>query len=243
MQWLPMNGWEAAGAANRAMSEPVVIMQQGGWTRHICLNRPDRANALNADVTLKLIQAVAECYVDDTKLLVLSGAGKHFCSGFDRVSSDQSSPAAMALLGTQIEVLLQLIWNGPFVTVACVQGSAVGGGADIAVACDYRLLTPDSVMFFPGYRMLGVSLGNRRLARAIGPGRAIDVILRSKKIRQDDAIEWGLAIGMNNADGFRPYIAGLEQKLGGIAKQSIAVLRSRLHGELPERPARYAPAA
>jgi len=225
------------------MSEFVVIESVGQRTKRLRFNRPERANALNQEATLKLIEAVAECYMDGTKLLILSGTGKHFCSGFDRTLSQRSSSAELAVLGVQIEVLLQLIWSAPFVTVAVVHGSAVGAGADIVVACDYRLATPDTVLLFPGFRMLGVSLGNRRLAQAVGSGRAIEVICRSRRITQAEAVRWGLLIGIEKSDDVSSYISELEEKLADIDEQSIPVLRTAIRGELPGRPMRFSPAA
>lgn len=225
------------------MSQPVVVEREGEWIKRIRLNRPERANALDQEITLNLIEAVAECYMDDTKLAVLSGAGAHFCSGFDRTLSGRRSAAQMAVLGVHIEVLLQLIWSAPFISVATVQGSAVGGGADIATACDYRLAGPDAVLFFPGFRLMGVSLGNRRLAQVIGSSRAIDAISRSRRISRDEAVKWGLAVGMETPVQIAAYIDDLARNLAGIDKHSIAVLRTKVRDELPMRPLYRAPSA
>jgi enoyl-CoA hydratase/carnithine racemase len=214
------------------MSELVQVETEGEWTKRIRLNRPERANALDQEITLQLIEAVAECYIDSTKLAVLSGVGAHFCSGFDRTLSSRKSAAQMAMLGAHIEMLLQLIWSAPFVTVATVQGSAVGGGADIVVACDYRLAGPDAVLFFPGFKLMGVSLGNRRLAQVIGSSRAIDVISRSKRIDREQAVRWGLAIGMDTTGQFASYVDDLAQSLKALDKHAIAVLRKKIRGEL-----------
>lgn len=218
------------------MTESVLIEREGKWIRRIRLNRPDRANALDPELTLSLTEAIAECYFDETKLVVLSGTGSHFCSGFDRTLSTRRSPAQMAVLGAHIEVLLQLLWSAPFITVVIVQGSAVGGGADIVAACDYRLAGPDALLFFPGFRLMGVSLGNRRLAQIIGSSRAIDAISRSKRIARAEAVRWGLAIPIDGPAQSSTYVEDLARNLAAIDKQSIAVLRTKIRGELPARP-------
>lgn len=213
------------------MSDPILLERRGTFTAEIRLNRPERANALNDEIVTRLTHALAQCYINGSKLVILSGEGKHFCSGFDRRSGDKADAASRAALGTRIETLLQLLWNAPFISVSCVQGSAVGAGADIAVSCDYRLALPDAMYFFPGFRLLGVSLGNRRLARIIGPGRAIDAILRARRFPQKEAAACGMAFAFNHPDDAWRYISDLEQQLYSIKNASISSLRKRIRGE------------
>lgn len=217
------------------MMDPVLFQAKSSIAAEIRLNRSERANALNEEVVYQFTRAVAECFVQKTKLLVIRGEGRHFCSGFDRVAGDRATTAARAVLGVQIEALLQMLWNAPFATVACIQGSAVGAGADIAAACDYRLAQPDAVFFFPGFRLLGVSLGNRRLARLIGAGRAMDAILRTRKFNQQQAAACGLAQAMADHSAASSYISNVQTALRTIDRQSIPQLRCRIRGELQAR--------
>jgi enoyl-CoA hydratase/carnithine racemase len=199
----------------------------GDGAREICIQRPARANALSTALVADLIEAVAAAYVDDTRLVVLRGAGKHFCSGFDRGASAAGHPsrAEMVGRGVQIESLLQLLWRAPFVTVACVQGKAVGAGADLAAVCDYRLASVDSSFSFPGFRLFGVSLGNRRLAESIGADRAFDTILRGSALDSEQARALGLVSQVLETHEQAKFVEQLQADIKDVQKQSIAILR------------------
>lgn len=210
-----------------AEAQGVVVRRLGAHETEVLMNRPDRANALSTTMVAQLTQAVAAAYLDDTRLLTLRGQGRHFCSGFDRGANASAAPtrAEMVGRGVQIESLLQLLWRAPFVTVACVQGKAVGAGADLAAVCDYRLAAAASSLSFPGFRLFGVSLGNRRLAQLIGGDKAFDIILRGAALPASQALEMGLLTHVLEAQAQQEFIAQLRPQLAEVQKQSIAILR------------------
>jgi enoyl-CoA hydratase/carnithine racemase len=106
-----------------------------------------------------------------------------------------------------------------------VQGKAVGAGADLVAACDYRLVAPEASLSFPGFRLAGVSLGNRRLAELVGAQRAFDIVLRNLQVDGAQALAWGLATQLARPGEDDAFVAELQRQLGPVAKESIAVLR------------------
>lgn len=210
------------------MPEATLRVQRRGGTTHLLLDRPDRSNALDAALTSELCDAISKSYLDGTRLVVLRGAGKNFCSGFDRPAAKEDIAAAAATRAVHVESVLQLLWGAPFVTAACVQGKAIGAGADLVAACDRRIGAPGSSYSFPGFRLFGVSLGNRRLAEIVGPKRAFDLVLRGIEFGVEDAWRWNLVGEIVPANAFDESIAAIETELTGIEGSSIAELRTAL---------------
>lgn len=207
------------------VSEPLVLIRHSPFMCELRLNRGDKANALNAETVARLTTALSQLYADDTRLLVLSGDGKNFCAGFDQ-PKDVDEPRERVIERTvQIEVVLQLLWHAPFVTIARVQGAAMGAGADMLASCDYRLAEPGARFAFPGFRKFGVSLGTRRLAELIGSHRAFDLVLNSRRIDAQVAADFGLITEVLEKEEIDRKIAGLGDEVSQVRKESFAVLR------------------
>ena len=212
------------------MSEQVLTVEQRGeFTRVLRLNRPEKANAINEELTRRLTEEIGNCYSDQTKLLILEGEGKHFCSGFDRPSSSQEAQANPNVLGVKVEAMLQILAGAPCVTLAHSHGGAIGAGAEIVVACDYRCATADAVFMVPGFRLMGVSLGNSRLAQRIGPDQAMKLILQSLKIDCEQAFELGLVTNAIEADTFDGFVSELETSLESISKPALNSIKQSVH--------------
>jgi len=124
-------------------------------------------------------------------LLVLEGAGHHFCAGFDFTDLEDCSDGDLAIRFIRIEILLQLICHAPFATLALVQGKALGAGADLVAACDGRIGAPDSAFRFPGLAF-GVVLGVRRLADRIGEDQARRILSAGETLDARAAMDAGL---------------------------------------------------
>lgn len=141
----------------------------------LVLNRPDKANALNASLVEALHEALDQALNGPLKLLVLRGAGRNFCAGFDFSGFETSSIAELAWRFIRIEHLLQRLAHAPCATMALAQGACFGAGADLVVACGTRIATPDARFRMPGWRF-GLALGTRRLARRIGDAAALRML-------------------------------------------------------------------
>ncbi len=149
------------------MSTSLLVVERQGSHTQFTLNRPDRANALSAELVDELTAALATAHHDGTRLLSIRGAGKHFCAGFDLSSLESETDETLIERLRRAELLLQSIYHAPFVTVALIQGGAYGAGFDVAMACDYRIAAPESRFRMPGWKM-GLALGTRRTAARVG---------------------------------------------------------------------------
>lgn len=160
------------------------------------INRPNALNALNLELLgeMKLFLET-EIQKNVLKALILTGSGdKAFIAGAD-IKEMQSLDAAgietFITLGQQVTLLLE---NAPFITIAAVNGFALGGGLEMALACDFIYASEKAKLGLPEVT-LGIIPGfggTQRLARAVGTRRAIEMIATGKHLEAEEAKEIGL---------------------------------------------------
>ncbi|MEQ8586722.1 MAG: enoyl-CoA hydratase/isomerase family protein [Thalassobaculaceae bacterium] len=172
------------------MSDPVAARQEGSVLR-LVLNRPESSNALSPEIVEALLSAVEAAPDDGVRLIVLEGAGKHFCAGFNLSDLDSLSDGDLLLRLVRIETLLQAVYRAPVPTMALVRGAAMGAGADLVAACRRRIVVGGARFAFPGAGF-GIALGTRRLARRVGPDRTLEIVAGGLRLDQDAAQRAGL---------------------------------------------------
>jgi enoyl-CoA hydratase len=162
----------------------------------ITINRPDKLNALNAKVISELGEAVGEIYENkEIKSAIITGAGrKAFVAGAD-ISEFQglSKDQGQALAAKGGDVFLRIV-SSPKPIVAAVNGFALGGGCELAMACHFRLCTPNArfgqpevnLGLIPGYG------GTQRLTALVGKGRALEIMLSARMVEPTEAHVMGL---------------------------------------------------
>lgn len=160
----------------------------------VTMNRPQVMNA--ADETMvNEIKDVFDSTRDDAKVrcVLITGAGKAFCSGRD-ISSASADEDAYAIIHDSVNPMLASIYHYPKPTVAAVNGAAMGVGLGIALACDI-VIASDNAKFSSPFANLGVALdsgGHFFLPRLIGVHRSLELAYTSDIIRGKQAAEWGL---------------------------------------------------
>ncbi len=180
-------------------------VEREGALLRVWLNRPARRNAMGPT----LLQEVGDCFraieTDfETRVVVLGGRGVSFSAGFDRkppASFDRErQPADAGFRLRRFEAQLgrraaRAIEACEALTIARVQGHAIGGGFVFALACDFRIATHGAVFSLPEVE-LGVPLswaGVPRLLQEVGPSRARELLLRCRRVDGRTAHEWGIA--------------------------------------------------
>lgn len=158
---------------------------------HLTLARPERGNALGPDLVDAALEAVDRVVADGARMIVLRGAGKHFCTGFDLSELPDLSDGDLLLRVVRIEMLLQAVHHAPIPTVAVAHGATMGAGADLVAACQTRWALPGARFAFPGAGF-GLALGTRRLARRIGSEAARDLVGSGRRIDAEEAASLGL---------------------------------------------------
>jgi 2-(1,2-epoxy-1,2-dihydrophenyl)acetyl-CoA isomerase len=158
----------------------------------VTLNRPEKLNALNVELCEGLIAALRTLTTapHDARVLILTGAGRAFCAGGDlTVLADNGSPLVAA--GKEIALLLRA---APQPVIAAVNGVAAGGGANLALACDYRIAAEGAAI---GEVFAGLGLGpdwggSYFLPRLVGPAQALELLWSARMVPAREAHELGL---------------------------------------------------
>lgn len=154
----------------------------------VTIDRPERRNALDHDALAGLEAALAEAAAADTRVMVLTGAGGHFCSGADLTTvEDDEFVAALSRV-------LRGLRDAPFPTMAAVEGYALGAGTQLAIACDLRTATADAGFGVPAAK-LGLLVDQwtvRRLVGLVGQSTARHVLLSTDVVSGERAFHLGL---------------------------------------------------
>jgi len=175
------------------MSQPELLSRRDGHVLHLQLHRPEVGNALSAALVQALTDAVDAATLDaGVRLLVLSGAGRHFCTGFDLSDLDRETDDSLLARFTRVELLLQAVHAAPFATLALAHGRTMGAGADLFAACGDRWIVGDASFAFPGAGF-GLVLGTARLTELVGAPHAAAWIEGGQPIDADQALACGLA--------------------------------------------------
>src|SRR5690242_6880097 len=182
---------------------PVLSETRAGY-RVITLNRPDKLNAFNEAMHQALRKAISDAEADKScRALLLTGAGRGFCTGQD-LSDRLAKPGETVELGgaqeTYYNPLVRKLRALPFPVVAAVNGVAAGAGANIALACDV-VLAARSASFVQAFAKIGLvpdSGGTWFLPRLVGPARARGMALTGDALPADKAEAWGLIWKMHD---------------------------------------------
>ncbi|RLI84138.1 3-hydroxyacyl-CoA dehydrogenase [Archaeoglobales archaeon] len=182
----------------------------------IILNRPQRANALNPTFLDELYCALTDLESnDDVRCIVITGKGRNFCAGADLAVFAKGSTEAMIDFSekghntfTKIETLAKPV-------IAAINGAAMGGGFELALACDLRVMSKKAVLalpelnlgLFPGWG------GTQRLARLIGLSRAKQIILMREQIDAETALNFGIANYIAEPEKFEEVVFEVAKKI------------------------------
>jgi 2-(1,2-epoxy-1,2-dihydrophenyl)acetyl-CoA isomerase len=170
----------------------------------LTLNRPDVMNALNTAMRREIREAMARAF-GSARALVLTGAGRAFCSGqdlSDRVAGQHFD--LEAVLRDEYEPMLLALTNAPIPTLAAVNGAAAGAGANLALACDVVIAT-ESASFIQAFTRIGLipdAGGTWALPRQIGTARAMGAMLFADKVSARQAADWGMIYEVVPDDSF-----------------------------------------
>lgn len=168
------------------MSEELDV-QTHGRTWILTLNRPEKLNALNASLVDKLLVAVDRANAERAQLLVIRGAGKSFCAGFDLSNLEDQTEGDLTLRFVRIELLLQAVANSHAQTLALAHGKVFGAGVDLFAVCRQRVAAHDSLFRMPGLKF-GLVLGTRRFSDLVGSETAREVLETTKLFTAEQAL-------------------------------------------------------
>ncbi|PYS92841.1 MAG: enoyl-CoA hydratase [Acidobacteria bacterium] len=177
-----------------------LVLEEHERVAIVRFNRPAARNPLSS-ATLAELETIITALTARTELstIIFTGTDDVFASGADIRELRALTTASARTFAERGQRLMQLIADAPQLTIAAVNGYCMGGGLDLALACDLRCAAPDAVFAHPGAR-LGVITGwggTWRLPQLIGQARALEMFLTARRIKSAEA----RAIGLVNCVG------------------------------------------
>ena len=211
---------------------PDLVVERRGTAAWITLNRPEVRNALSRDLNLQLREVVTELDDrDDVRVIVITGAGdKAFCAGADLKERRGVSADDTGVYLNAIAAAINSFGDARKPTVCAMNGSAYGGGLELALACDFRILVEGAEVGLTEVK-LGIipgGGGTQRMPRLIGEARAKELILLGRRISAARALEIGLVHQVAPRAGLTAAVAGLLAELDTCAPLSVTSAKSAI---------------
>lgn len=202
-----------------------LILEENGHIATVTINNPRSLNALNTATLEELSQCIGTIEQNrNIRVVIVTGAGaKSFVAGADISEMVDATPEegrSMAALADQVFLHLERM---PAVTIAAVNGYALGGGCELAMACDIRIASENAIFGQPecSLGILPGFGGTQRLARLIGKGRAKELIFTCNRIDAQEAYRIGLVNKITAADELIPACMAMANKI--LSNSSYAV--------------------
>jgi len=209
------------------MSFQNLLIEHKGRIQYIIINRESKLNALNKDTLAELHSAFNDAFTNpDVGGIIITGAGqKAFVAGADIsefAGLDANGGRALAELGHN--TVFNFIENGNKPVIAAVNGFALGGGLELAMACHIRITSNNAKMglpevtlgLMPGYG------GTQRLTQLVGKGKALEMIMTADMITADEAYRLGLVNHVASQEALLPKAEELLNKILSRAPLAIA---------------------
>ncbi len=208
----------------------VLVQSQGALTR-ITINRPKKLNALNKETIAELHDAFAHADEDVAcRVIIITGSGeKAFVAGADISEfSDFNVKQGAELAKTGQELLFDFVADLETPVIAAVNGFALGGGLELAMAAHFRVASDNAKMGLPEVS-LGVIPGyggTQRLPQLVGKGKAMELIMSAAMIGASEAKDWGLVNYVVSQEELLPLC---EKLAGKIARNSGTAITAAIH--------------
>jgi enoyl-CoA hydratase len=190
--------------------------------------------APSAELVAQLETAIDRCIEDGLQAILLDGAGRHFCTGFDLSDLDAETDDSLLARFIRVELLLQKWHRAPFITAALAHGKTWGAGADLFAASALRWARPDATFAFPGAGF-GIVLGSGRLAALTGTGSATDWITSGRVVAANEAARHGLVMVKPEELDATKALAQLRRMVDRLDAETLMQIRSttqtRSHGD------------
>jgi methylglutaconyl-CoA hydratase len=215
---------------------PALRVEVADRVRTLVLDRPERRNALNADLIAELTVALADAAVDpETRVVLLRGDGPDFCAGADlealRQAAESADPTANLADAQSLGALLVLMRRHPKPIVAAVHGHALAGGAGLATACDLVIARDDAIFGYPEVHLGFVpAMVMALLRRVVGEKVAFELVVGGDRIGAEEAAGLGLVNRVIPAAEWETGIRAYTDELAGRSASAVSLIKRLLYG-------------
>lgn len=204
-----------------------LVVETIGAVLRVTLDRPERRNALSPPLIDELVDVVSEAEADgDVRVLVLRGAGKGFCSGYDVTPSEDDVDAAPPSPIEKFQEVerdnrvFERLWGCPIPTIAQIHGHCLAAGTDLALSCDLLVCATDARIGYPAVRSMGVPTTHMWLYH-LGPQWTKRLLLTGDSLTGAKAAELGLALEAVAAEGLDQHVLDLATRIARIPRDLL----------------------
>ena len=214
------------------MSNDSVLFDLTNGVGTITFNRPDRHNAISDDMGAESSRLISEAISNrDVRVIVLRGAGKSFCSGRDttqlgtRAKGESDFEYVRRAQDNRLAVM-----DAPKPVIAAMRGWAIGGGLEMALACDIRFAAPDIKIRMPeiNYGLLPDTGGTQFISTLANPSRAKLMVMSGEVITAEEALTWGLVDRIIPGDELFQYVQNFAENLATKSAIGLAMAKQMI---------------
>ena len=207
------------------MADDIVILERrDDGVAVVTLNSP-KVNALSTQLLARLGAIAAELSASPARAVVLTGGDRLFAAGAD--ISQFGGPEEARTIGAAFHAALNAFAAIPSFTIAAVSGFALGGGCELAMACDYRIASTKAVFGQPEI-LLGIipgGGGTQRLPRLVGTSRAKEMMVTGRQVKAEEALRIGLADELTEPDQLMTRALELASSVAAGATQAVRMVK------------------
>jgi enoyl-CoA hydratase/carnithine racemase len=209
-----------------------LLVETRGAVRILTLNRPEKRNALNTDLTQKLLDGLREADRDaSVGCIVLTGAGQGFCAGADLSEFKGLKDPKAAEARAELTMQLHLCFSRLARPVICaINGAAMGGGAGLAIAGDLALMADNAKLGYPETKhgiVAAIVLGN--LVRQIGRKAAFELVSFGEPVDAQRALQLGLVNAVFSQEILLQKAIEMAEKLSAVDRTALAETKKLFH--------------
>jgi enoyl-CoA hydratase/3-hydroxyacyl-CoA dehydrogenase len=210
-----------------------VIYKESPPIAWIKLNRPEKLNALDDDMVRGILSALEEARKEEIRVVVITGEGKAFCAGADIRGFKGIGPIDAFNLSKRLNSAFREIYEFPKPVIAMINGFALGGGLELAMACDLRVAS-ERAQFGQPEITLGIITGaggSFRLPELVGIPKAKELMFTGDMITADEALRIGLINRVVKHDNLEEETRNLAMKIAERPPIAISIYKALLNGQ------------
>ena len=213
------------------MGQPHLLTARDGDVLVATLNQPERLHPLSAEMVAGLAGALDEAERDGARCLLLTGAGRGFCSGADLQLAGAGGDVA-AGIERHINPLLERLAQLPMPVVTAVNGPAAGAGAGLALAGDFTLMARSAYLLlaFVNVGLVPDAGLTFTLPRLVGRQRAAEMMMLGERVPAEEAERWGLIHRAVDDNALAGEALALARRLAAGPTRAYTIIRRNLHG-------------
>ena len=202
-----------------------LVVEDHQHVRVLTLDRPDQRNALSSELQAELVEQFLRVVEDGVRAVVLTGTGPAFCAGFDLKemrAADERGERFRPPMSRPGRAVFEVVTETPVPVIAALNGPAVAGGFELALACDLRIASPAVRFGLPEAAIgMGANFGSVVLPKRIPVGIALELLFTGDPIDATEAQRWGLVNRLVEGDQVLPTALELAQRIAANAPISV----------------------